>query len=140
VTRGSAANTVMMERLILTAFDSSNQTNKRTCAIGRVMPPIREMIQCQVTQVNKALHLWPRDESVVSQSDSCDVWARVFLSLLRMSPVTAALRVKNSPQYADAKKTCFVALPLLGKFESFLKKKRRGNSTPTNIPTTVNEV
>ena len=73
MTRGSAANTVMMERLILTAFDSSNQTYKRTCAIGRMMLPNRERIpviygkkgrrtldtvysQCQVTQVNKALH------------------------------------------------------------------------------------
>lgn len=73
VTRGSAANTVMMERLILTAFDSSNQTYKKICAIGRMMPPIRERIpaihgeegcrtvdtgysQCHVTQVSKALH------------------------------------------------------------------------------------
>jgi hypothetical protein len=52
-----------------------------------------------------------------------------------MSPVTAALREKNSPQYADAKNICFVVLPLLWKLESLLKKKRRGNSTPTNIPT-----
>ena len=55
--------------------------------------------------------------------------------LLRMSAVTAALREKNSPQYADAKSTCFAILLLLWKLESLLIKMSRENSTPTNIPT-----
>lgn len=69
-------------------------------------------------------------------SDTWGVWARIFPSLLlRIRPVTAALREKNNPQYADANNNCFVVLPLFGKLESLLKKKRRGNSIPTNIPT-----
>jgi hypothetical protein len=41
---GSAANTAMMEREILTKFDSSNHTYKRSCAIGKIVPPMRENI------------------------------------------------------------------------------------------------
>ena len=39
---GSMANNVMTERVILTAFDSSSQTYRRTCATGRIMPPMRD--------------------------------------------------------------------------------------------------
>lgn len=70
--RGSTANTVVIERAILMTFDSSVQTYKRTCAIRRMMPPMRENIpaihgvqgdltadtgysQCHVIQVNKVL-------------------------------------------------------------------------------------
>lgn len=71
-TRGITAKTVVIERAILMAFDSSVQTYKRTCAIKRMMPPMKENIpaiygeeggptavtgysQCHVTQVNKGL-------------------------------------------------------------------------------------
>ena len=41
---GSAANTAMRERVILTKFDSSSQTYRRSCAIGKMVPPMREKI------------------------------------------------------------------------------------------------
>ena len=41
-TKGSTANTVMMERVILTEFDSSSHTYKRICVIKETAPAMRE--------------------------------------------------------------------------------------------------
>jgi hypothetical protein len=39
---GSMANSVMTERVNLTTFDSSSQTYRSTCTVGRTMPPMTD--------------------------------------------------------------------------------------------------
>jgi hypothetical protein len=76
--------------------------------------------QCHLNQVNRGLPSQPRDSN--------NSW-------VRMSALTAALREKNRSMYANTRSACFASLPIpLEKLESVLKKKRRGTSTPTNIP------
>jgi hypothetical protein len=41
-TKGSMANTVRIERVILTELDSSSQMYMSTCVINETMPAIRE--------------------------------------------------------------------------------------------------
>ena len=41
-TKGSMANTVRIERVILTALDSSSQIYMRICVINEIMPAMRE--------------------------------------------------------------------------------------------------
>jgi hypothetical protein len=43
-TKGSTAYTVMMERVILTEFDSSSHTYKSICVINETAPAMRENI------------------------------------------------------------------------------------------------
>ena len=43
-TLGTKANTVTMEMVTLTVLDSSNQTYKKTCAIGNMIPATRENV------------------------------------------------------------------------------------------------
>ena len=39
---GNKAKNVTMERVIITVFDSSSQTYRRTCATGRIILPMRD--------------------------------------------------------------------------------------------------
>ena len=39
---GSMAYSVMAERVNLTVFDSSSQTYRSTCTVGRTMPPMTD--------------------------------------------------------------------------------------------------
>jgi hypothetical protein len=41
-TTGNMANSVMTVRVNLTAFDSSSQTYRSTCTVGRTIPPMTD--------------------------------------------------------------------------------------------------
>jgi len=54
-TKGSTANTVMNERVILTEFDSSSHTYMRICVINETIPATRENTQCHMTHIQERL-------------------------------------------------------------------------------------
>lgn len=54
-TKGSMANTVRIERVILTELDSSSQMYMSTCVINETMPAIRENTQCHMIHIQERL-------------------------------------------------------------------------------------